>query len=73
MKKTKFKQECSLRVHNYSDCQNVKISPDERINSEFKTSLFAAIPIFRIFGYWYTLGGGGLGAVRLHPFPPRGI
>jgi len=47
-----------------------KLTPDERIKSEFKTSLFAAIPIFRIFGHWCTLGGGGLGPVRLHP-PPQ--
>jgi len=46
-----------------------KLDPDERINSEFKTSLLNAIPIFRIFGHWCTLRGRGAGGSQAAPPP----
>jgi len=47
-----------------------KLAHDERINSEFKTSLLAAIPIFRMFGHWCTLGGRGTGGSQAATSPP---
>jgi hypothetical protein len=44
-----------------------KLAPDKRINSEIKTSLFASIPQFRIFGQWPTLGGKGGWGCRAAP------